>query len=59
MDKMGRYGRSKTQRLYRYCSNYALLELTVDDGFEGLWRRENPDSHEFTRDNRSLDEDPA
>ena len=59
MDKMGRYGRSKTQRLYRYCSNYALLELTVDNGFEGLWRRENPDSHEFTRDSRSLDEDPA
>ena len=39
MDKMGRYGRNKIQRLYRYCSNYALLELTVDDGLEGLWRK--------------------
>ena len=25
MDKMETYGGNKTQRLYRYCSNYALI----------------------------------
>ena len=29
MDKMDRYGGNKTQRLYRWCSNYALI---VDNG---------------------------
>ena len=29
MDKMDRYGGNKTQRLYRCCSNYALI---VDNG---------------------------
>ena len=29
MDKMNRYGGNKTQRLYRCCSNYALI---VDNG---------------------------
>ena len=29
MDKMDRYGRNKTQRLYRCCSNYTLI---VDNG---------------------------
>ena len=29
MNKMGRYSGSKTQRLYRCCSNYALI---VDNG---------------------------
>ena len=31
MDKIGRYGGKKTQRLYRCCSNYAL---TVDNGWK-------------------------
>ena len=29
MDKMDRYGGNKTQRIYRSCSNYALI---VDNG---------------------------
>ena len=29
IDKMGRYGGNKTQRLYRCCSNYAVI---VDNG---------------------------
>ena len=31
MDKMDRYGGNKTQRLYRCCSNYALI---VDNGLK-------------------------
>ena len=31
MDKMGRYGGNKTQRLYRCCSNYSLSKLIVDN----------------------------
>ena len=46
-------GGNKTQRLYRSCSNYALSKLIVDHGLEDLWRRENPDSSEFTRYDRS------
>ena len=42
MDKMGRYGGNKTQRLYRCCSNYSLSKLIVDNGLEDPWRRENP-----------------
>ena len=30
-----------------------LSKLIVDNGLEDLWRRENPDSSEFTRYNRS------
>ena len=44
VDKMDRDGENKTQRLYRCCSNYAQSKLTVDNGLENLWRRENPDS---------------
>ena len=44
MDKMDRDGGSKTQRLYRCCSNYALSKLIVDNGLEDLWIRKNPDS---------------
>ena len=44
MNKMERDGENKTQRLYRYCSNYALSKLIVDNAFEDQWRRENPDS---------------
>ena len=32
MDKMDRDGGNKIQRLYRYCSNYALPKLIVDNG---------------------------
>ena len=50
MDKMERDGRNKT--LYKCHFNYALSKLIVDNGLEDLWRKENPDSSEFTRYNR-------
>ena len=59
MDKIDRDGENKTQRLYRCCSNYALSKLIVDNGLEDLWRRENPDSPEFTRYDRSFGKDPG
>ena len=31
MDKMDRVGENKTQRLHRYCSNYALSKRIVDN----------------------------
>ena len=34
MKKMGRKGRSKTQRLYRCDSNYTLFKVIVDNGLE-------------------------
>ena len=51
-DKMD--NENKTQRLYRYCSNYALSKLIVNDGLENPWRRENPDSPGFTHYDRSF-----
>ena len=45
---MDRDNENKTQRLYRCCSNDALSKSIVDNGLEDLWRRENPDSPEFT-----------
>ena len=59
MDKIDRDGENKTQRLYRCCSNYALSKLIVDNGLEDLWRRENPDSPEFTCYDRSFAKDPG
>ena len=59
MDKMGRDGEIKTQRLYWCCSRYALSKLIVDNGLEDLWRRENPDSPEFTCYDRSFAKDPG
>ena len=50
---MEREGRNK--RLYKCHFNYALSKLILDNGLENLWRRENPDSSEFTRYNRSSD----
>ena len=41
------------RKLYRCRFNYALSKLIVDNGFDDLWRMENPDSSEFTRYNRS------
>ena len=51
MDKMESDTGNKT--LYRCRFNYALSKLIVDNGLEDLWRRENPDSSEFTRYDRS------
>ena len=59
LDKMERDGENKTQGLYRCCSNYALSKLIADNGLEDLWRRENPDSPEFTHCNRSFGKDPG
>ena len=59
MDKIDRDGENKTQRLYRCCSSYALSILIVDNGLEDLWRRENPDSPEFTCYDRSFTKDPG
>ena len=59
MDKIDRDGENKTQRLYRCCSNYALSKLIVDNGLEDLWRRENPDSPEFTCYDRSFAKGPG
>ena len=59
MDKTDRDGENKTQRLYRCCSRYALSKLIVDNRLEDLWRRENPDSPEFTCYDRSFAKDPG
>ena len=59
MDKMDRDGENKTQRLYCCYSSYDLSKLIVDNGLEDLWRREDPDSLEFTRYDRSLGKGPG
>ena len=59
MDKMDKEDENKTQRLYRGYSNNALSKLVVDNRHEDLWRRETPDSPEFTLHNRSFDKDPG
>ena len=51
MDKAEKDGRNET--LYKCHFNYALSRLIMDNGLEDLWRRENPDSSEFNRYNRS------
>ena len=48
MNQIDRDGGQKTQRLYRCSSNYALSKLIVNNGIEDLWRKENPNSSEFT-----------
>ena len=53
MNQIDRDGGQKTQRLYRCSSNYALSKLIVNNGIEDLWRKENPDSSEFTHCDRS------
>ena len=57
MDKIDRDSENKAQKLYRCCSNYALSKLIVDNGLENLWRREKPESPEFTCYNRSFAKD--
>ena len=59
MNKIGRDGEDKIQRVYRWRSNYALWKLIVDNGLEDLWRSENPDSSEFTCYDRSFAKDPG
>ena len=44
LDKLDRVGENKTQRLWRCCSNDALSKLIMENGFEDLKRRNNPDS---------------
>ena len=51
MDEMEMNDRNKT--LYKYNFNYALSKFILDNGLKDLGRRENPDSSEFTRYNRS------
>ena len=51
MNKMEGDGKNKT--LYKCHFNNGLLKLIVDNPLEDLWRRENSDSSEFTRYNRS------
>ena len=46
-------------RFYRCCSNCDLWKLIVDNGLEDLWRRENPDSPEFTCYDRSFAKGPV
>ena len=48
IDKVDRDCENETQRLYRCCFNYARSELIMDNGLEGLWRRENSDPPEST-----------
>ena len=53
-------GMVKTKhRFYWWCSSYALSKLIVDNGLDDLWRRENPDSPEFTLCDRSFCIDPG
>ena len=44
LDEMDKDDGNKTQRFYRCGSNYALSKLIVNNGLEGLWRREKSDS---------------
>ena len=53
MDKLDRDGTYKTKRLYECGFNHALAKDIVDNEFEDLWRRENPDYFDFTHYNRS------
>ena len=59
VDKIDRDGENKAKRLYRCCSSYALSKLIADNRLEDLWRRENPDSPEFTCYDRSFAKGPV
>ena len=59
MDEIDRDGENKTLRLCGCCFRYALSKLIVDNELEDLWRRENPDSPEFTCYDRSFTKDPG
>ena len=53
LNKMDRDSVNKTRKICRCRSNYALSKLIVVNGLKYLWRRENPDSAEFTHYDRS------
>ena len=53
LDRMERDEGKKTRKNYRCHSTFALSKIVLDNGLEDLWRRENPDSSEFTRYDRS------
>ena len=53
VDKMDSDGGDKTQKIHSCCSNYALSKLIGNNRLKDLWRRENPDSSEFTHYDRS------
>ena len=59
MDKINRDGENKTQKLYRCFSNFPQSKFIVDNELDDLWRRENPDSPEFSCYNRSFGKDPG
>ena len=59
MDKINRDVENKTQRLYRCCCNCALSKIIMDNKLEDLWRKENPDSPEFTCFDRFFAKDPG
>ena len=44
---------NKTQKRYRCHSKFALSKIIMDNGLEDLWRRENPETSEFTHYDRS------
>ena len=50
---MNRDGRKKTQRVFRFPSNYPLSKFIEDKGLKDLWRTEDPDTSEFTHFDRS------
>ena len=47
INKIGKDGWNKLQRLYRCCSSYILSKLFADHELDNLWRRENQDFAEF------------
>ena len=54
MNKMESNGGNRTQNLHRCGFNYAQSKFIVDNELEDLWRRENPNSSEFTCYDRSF-----
>ena len=53
LDKKDRDEGNKTQKRYRCHSNCALSKIVMDNGLEDFWRRENPETSEFTCCDRS------
>ena len=53
LSQIDRDERNMTQKRYRCHSNFTLSKLILDHGLEDLWRRENPDTSEFTRYDRA------
>ena len=53
LDKKDRDEGNKTQKRYRCHSNCALSKIVMDNGLEDFWRRENPETSEFTCYDRS------